>query len=201
LTINLTPRSWPAPSPDAPARRPAAVLVPLYDGPQGPSLLLIRRTAGLHHSGQVAFPGGRPEPGDDGPVDTALREAQEEVGIDPAQVRVVGQLPVVETVTSNYAIVPVVGRLTHRPPLVLQEREVAAVLDVPLEALLAPGLPLEEQWPLPLPGESLPPNVRFKPGQTRRIRFFPWGEDRIWGATARILEHLLGAVRAGTLPP
>jgi hypothetical protein len=116
-------------------------------------------------------------------------------------VRVVGQLPVVETVTSNYAIVPVVGRLSRRPPLTLQEREVAAVLDVPLQALLAPGLPLKEEWALPLPGESLPPNVRFKPGQTRRIRYFPWGEDRIWGATARILEHLLDAIRAGTLPP
>jgi len=147
----------------------------------------------------VAFPGGRPEPGDDGPEATALREAQEELGIDPAEVRLAGRLPTVETVTSNYAIVPVVGLLPRRPPLSLQEREVAAVLDVPLRALSAAGLPLEEEWPLPLPGEHLPPGVRLKPGQTRRIRYFPWGEDRIWGATERMIEHLLAALRAGQL--
>jgi 8-oxo-dGTP pyrophosphatase MutT (NUDIX family) len=147
----------------------------------------------------VAFPGGRPEPGDDGPVATALREAREELGIDPALVRVVGRLPTVETVTSNFAIVPVVGHLVARPPLTLQESEVAAVLDVPLSALSAPGLPLEEDWELPLPGERLPPDIRVKPGQTRRIRYFPWGEDRIWGATERMVEHLLAALRAGTL--
>jgi 8-oxo-dGTP pyrophosphatase MutT (NUDIX family) len=171
--------------------------VPVYDGPGGPTLLFIRRTSGGRHSGQVAFPGGRPEPGDAGPVATALREAQEELGIDPALVRVVGLLPTVETLTSNFAITPVVGRLAGRPPLRRQAREVAAVLDVPLAALLSPGLPLEEEWPLPLPGE--PASRTAGPGQTRRIRFFPWGEDRIWGATERMVEHLLQAVRSGTL--
>jgi 8-oxo-dGTP pyrophosphatase MutT (NUDIX family) len=175
------------------------VLVPVYDGPAGPTLLFIRRTAGRTHSGQVAFPGGRPEPGDADAVATALREAQEELGIPPAAVRVLGRLPTVDTVTSNFAIVPVVGRLDARPRLTLQADEVAAVLDVPLAALAAPGLPIEEDWALPLPGERPPPNARLTPGQTRRIRYFPWGEDRIWGATERMVEHLLAAVRAGTL--
>ena len=201
LPANST-TSAPAP-PGGPAEpagpRPAAVLVPIYDGPQGPTLLFIRRTAGRTHSGQVAFPGGRPEPQDADPVATALREAREELGILPQQVRILGRLPTVETVTSNFAIVPVVGRLAGRPRLELQADEVAAVLDVPLESLAAPGLPIEEDWALPLPGERLPAGVRVKPGQTRRIRYFPWGDDRIWGATERMVEHLLAALRAGTL--
>ena len=182
-----------------PARRPAAVLVPIYDGPAGPTILFIRRTTGISHSGQVALPGGRPEPGDADLVTTALREANEELGIDPALVRVVGLLATVETITSNFAITPVVGRLAGRPPLRLQQSEVDAVLDVPLSALLAPGLPLEADWTLPLPGEPLPAGTRLKPGQVRRIRYFPWGDDKIWGATARMVEHLLAAVRNGDL--
>jgi 8-oxo-dGTP pyrophosphatase MutT (NUDIX family) len=191
--------SAPAAPSDPAGPRPAAVLVPIYDGPRGPTLLFIRRTAGRTHSGQVAFPGGRPEPQDAGPVATALREAQEELGIPPERVRVLGRLPTVDTITSNFAIVPVVGRLRARPRLTIQANEVAAVLDVPLESLSAPGLPVEEDWALPLPGERLPPDARIRPGQTRRIRYFPWGEDRIWGATERMVEHLLAALRAGTL--
>lgn len=180
--------------------------MPIYDGPRGPTLLFIRRTMGVNHPGQVAFPGGRPEPGDAGPVATALREAREELGIDPGLVRVVGTLPTVETMTSNYAITPVVGRLAGRPPLRLQDSEVAAVLDVPLTALQGPGLPLEEDWPLPLPGERLPPpssvagGVGLHGARVRRVRFFPWGEDKIWGATERMVEQLLDALRSGKLP-
>src|SRR5258707_1414191 len=121
---------WPAPN----GRKLAAVLVPLYDGQLGPTLLLIRRSETINHPGQVAFPGGRPEPGDSGPLATALREANEELGIEPQHVRLLGPLPVVETMTSNYAIYPFVGRLTERPSLRLQASEVAAVLDVPLSA-------------------------------------------------------------------
>lgn len=191
------------------SRRPAAVLIPIYDGPHGPTLLFIRRTLGVNHPGQVAFPGGRPEPGDADAVATALRETEEELGIDPALVRVVGTLPMVETLTSNYAITPIVGRLAGRPVLLLQNCEVAAVLDVPLVALQAPGLPREADWALPLPGERPPPRALTlpgPPGQTpghppavRRIRFFPWGEDKIWGATERMVEELLDALRTGAL--
>jgi 8-oxo-dGTP pyrophosphatase MutT (NUDIX family) len=187
-----------APSPRA-GRRVAAVLVPIYDGPQGPTVIFIRRTTGINHPGQVAFPGGRPEPGDADLAATALRETYEELAIPPSLVRIVGVLPTVETLTSNYAITPFVGRLATRPVLRPQQREVDAVLDVPLAALLAPGLPLEADWELPLPGERLPPGVRIKPGQVRRVRYFPWGEDNIWGATARMVEELLAAIRGGSL--
>ena len=177
---------------DAPAeqgRRPAAVLVPVDDGPQGPTLILIRRTPGGHHSGQVAFPGGRPEPADASLEQTALREAEEELGIRPDLVEVVGRLPVVETIVSNYAIHPFVGRLAARPEMTPQTSEVAAVLDVPLEALMTE--PLEEWWDLPAVDGS---------GDRRRlIRFFPWGEDRIWGATQRMIESLVAAVRGGEI--
>ncbi|MGH2351261.1 MAG: NUDIX hydrolase [Chloroflexota bacterium] len=180
-------------------RRPAAVLAPVYDGLLGPTVIFIRRTNSVNHPGQVAFPGGRPEPGDADLVATALREAQEELGIDPSLVRVLGALPTVETVTSNYAITAFVGRLGERPPLRIQDSEVAAVLDVPLSALVAPGLPIEEDWALPLPGERLPAGMRVKPGQVRRVRYFPWGPDKIWGATERMVEHLLAAVQEGRL--
>lgn len=183
------------------ARRPAAVLVPVYPGPQGPTLILIRRTLSVSHAGQVGFPGGRPEPGDADLMATALREAQEELGLDPASVQMVARLPVVETVVSSYAIHPFVGKLPARPAMRPQETEVAAVLEVPLEALLAPGLPIEEQWLLPPPGERSGSQAAdgSRNATLRLVRYFPWGEDRIWGATARIIEHLLAAVRRGDL--
>ncbi len=174
-------------------RRLAAVLVPVYAGLRGPTLILIRRTLSVSHAGQVAFPGGRPEPGDADLMQTALREAREEIGLDPSTVQVIARLPVVETLVSNYAIHPFVGKLPARPAMRPQDTEVAAILEVPLEALLAPGLPIEEQWLLPAPGDS-------RSATLRPVRYFPWGEDRIWGATARIIEHLLAAVRRGELP-
>ena len=170
-------------------RRPAAVLVPIYRGPTGPALILIRRTPGGLHSSQIAFPGGRPEPGDRNLEATALREAEEELGISPRLVTVGGTLPVVETVVSNYVIYPFVGWLKARPVMKPQESEVSAILDVPLQLLM--GEPVEEWWELPAP----------ETGEIRRrlVRFFPWGEDRIWGATQRMIESLVLAIRAGEL--
>lgn len=186
-----------------PGRRPAAVLVPIYDGPDGPTVVMIRRTARGHHSGQFAFPGGRPEAVDIDLCATATREAYEEVGINPADVTILGSLPTVETITSNYAITAYVGRLGSPPVLVRQPDEVAEILEIPLATFLAPGLPITEDWDLPLPGEpwTAPPEGATPEQRRRAIRFYPWGANRIWGATARMIEHLVIAIRSGRITP
>ena len=165
------------------------MLAPIYDGPEGPTLILFRRTAGGPHSGQVSFPGGRPEPGDRDLEETALRETEEELGIPRTTVTVIGKLPVVETQVSNFAIQAFVGRLAGRPEMRAQESEVAAILEVPLSALMS--TPKEEWWELPAVEGN---------GMTRRlVRFFPWGEDRIWGATQRMIEYLVAGVQSGEI--
>ena len=190
----------PEPDSTAPtARRPAAVLIPIFPTPEGPHVVVIRRTARGRHAGQHAFPGGRPEPEDADLQATALREAHEEVGIDPAGVTIVAALPVVETIVTNYAISAFVGLLDRRPTMVAQPDEVAEILEVPLAALMADGLPLVEEWDLPLPGEPwTTPASDATPEQRRRtIRYYPWRDHQIWGATARMIEHLARALRDG----
>ena len=120
--------------------RPSAVLAPLYDGPDGPTVVLTRRAAHLrNHRGEVSFPGGRQEDQDADLVATALREAQEEVGLDPSTVEVIGELDRLSTFTSRSEIHPYVG-LLHPPPgdLVAQASEVERILHVPLAELLDP---------------------------------------------------------------
>ncbi|NDF39177.1 MAG: glycosyltransferase [Proteobacteria bacterium] len=175
----------------------------LNDGPDGPTVVMIRRTARGHHSGQFAFPGGRPEIVDIDLCATAMREAYEEVGINPADVTILGSLPTVETITTNYAITAYVGRLGSPPVLVRQPDEVAEILEIPLATFLAPGLPITEDWDLPLPGEpwTAPPEGATPEQRRRAIRFYPWGANRIWGATARMIEHLVIAIRSGRITP
>lgn len=119
--------------------RPAAVLVLFADGPDGPEVLLTERAGTLRqHSGQVAFPGGRRDPGDDSPAATALREAAEETGLDPAGVEVLGELPELLLAHSGHAVTPVVAFWEHPVPVaVLDPAEVARVERVPLAELLA----------------------------------------------------------------
>lgn len=104
----------------------AAVLVPIYPDAEGEDRLILTKRPDTMptHAGHIAFPGGRPDPGDRGPLDTALREAEEEVGIKPDDVDVLGFLPPVDTVQFQLMVVPVVGRLARQPVLVLSEREV-----------------------------------------------------------------------------
>ncbi len=118
---------------------PAAVLVPIIAHPEGFTVLFTRRTTQLKaHSGQVSFPGGRTEPGDASPEHTALREAQEEVGLPSGKVEVLGRLPEYNTRT-GFRVTPVVGLI--RPPLELvpDVREVDEIFEVPLAFLLEPA--------------------------------------------------------------
>jgi 8-oxo-dGTP pyrophosphatase MutT (NUDIX family) len=178
---------WPGDGARFPGRLPAraSVLVPLVDRPDGLTVLLTRRTSHLRdHAGQVSFPGGRAEPHDADPAATALREANEEVGLDPATVEVIGRLPEYTTVT-HFVVTPVVGLVA--PPLTLQldPNEVEAAFEVPLAFLMTPAHHRR--------------HVFDADGLQRVFLSMPWqgaGCDGlpcdafIWGATAAMLRNL-----------
>jgi mutator protein MutT len=164
-------------TPTFPDARPSAVLVALVDGPRGAEVLLTKRSRELrNHAGEISFPGGRIDPGET-PVQTALREADEEVGLVPEHVAVHGHLSHLSTVVSRSYIVPVVGVLTAHPQLTAHDREVERILWVPLADLAASGTYREEWWgTAPL---------------DRRMDFFELDDETIWGATARMLHELM----------
>ncbi len=154
----------------------AAVLVPIVLRDDGPKVLLTQRTDHLaNHPGQISFPGGRREPQDPDGLSTALRETQEETGLDPALVAPIGRLDVYITRTS-YRVEPHVAVV--RPPRAYSPDpyEVAEVFEVPLAFFLAPGLP----------------EVRSRPfrGRTGQFYAFPFEHRFIWGATAGMLVNL-----------
>jgi 8-oxo-dGTP pyrophosphatase MutT (NUDIX family) len=155
---------------------PAAVLVAIVDHPGVPTVVFTRRTAHLKkHSGQVSFPGGRAEPSDPGPDFTALRETQEEIGLAPDRVEVIGRLPEYFTRT-GFRVTPVVGIV--RPPLELvpDAREVDEVFEVPLEFLLDPANYRRES--------------RELGGRTAHYFVLEHHGRVIWGATAGMLVNL-----------
>lgn len=163
--------------------RPAAVLVPLVVAPGGARVVLTRRAAGLRtHAGQIAFPGGRLDREDAGPVAAALREAEEEIGLDPGIVEVLGTMAPHETVT-GFEVTPVVGRITARFDPRPDRREVAEVFDAPFAHVSDPSRFRIERMTLG--------------GQVRRYYAVPFGPYYIWGATARILRGLAEQVATG----
>jgi 8-oxo-dGTP pyrophosphatase MutT (NUDIX family) len=168
---------------DEPATRDAAALVLLYPDADGEAhLVLTERPGGTHrHAGQVSLPGGKRDPGDVFPTGTALREAQEEVNLDPARdpVRILGVLETVDVRVSGFLLVPVLAVATRAPVLAADPREVAAILRVPVRHFL-PGAPIEIV-------------EAERDGWLLRFGAYPIGEHRIWGATGRILGQL-GAV-------
>jgi 8-oxo-dGTP pyrophosphatase MutT (NUDIX family) len=162
-----------------PQARKAAVLLPLFEQDGEVSLTLIRRATTLRsHSGEIAFPGGSVDATDTSPIMTALREAQEEIGLDPARVEVLGVLPPVFTVVSNFLITPVVAFLPHGlGTLQLQASEVQEVIFVPVHALNDPAILHTERWK--------------RDNRTRLVYFYDYGSYRIWGATGRMLNQFL----------
>ncbi|HYI62138.1 MAG TPA: CoA pyrophosphatase [Acidimicrobiales bacterium] len=161
---------------------PSAVLAPLYDRDGEAWVVLTRRSLAMRaHAGEVSFPGGRAEVGDADLVATALREAEEEIGLDPATVEVVGELDHLATLTSGSFIVPWVGVMAGPPELRPESSEVDTVLHVPLSELMSPGVFREERW-------------SFGPTTSRPIVFFDIVGDTVWGATAAMLRQLLGLV-------
>jgi 8-oxo-dGTP pyrophosphatase MutT (NUDIX family) len=159
---------------DGRALRPAGVLVPLVADRDGISVVLTKRASGLkHHPGQIAFPGGKVDPGDAGPEAAALREAHEEIGLSPLNVSVLGALPQHETVT-GFMVTPVVGRVMAPFDPVPEAGEVDEVFAVPLAYLADPA--------------SYRVEKRRWRGQWRRYYAAPYGPYYIWGATARILR-------------
>lgn len=155
----------------------AAVLVPLFVNHGSLWVLLTRRSDELPaHAGQVSFPGGVCDPGDGDEVTTALREAREELGIDPETVRLLGHLDDLETPT-GYHILPVVGALAWPTDLAPASNEVDAVITVPWSYIASPDLVTMEM--LPVDGRMVPCPV------------FLYRGHRIWGATARILADLV----------
>ena len=161
---------------DLAAVTPAAVLVPIVDHASGLTVIFTKRTSHLKaHSGQVSFPGGKAEPEDPTPEFTALREAQEEIGLPLERVEVLARLPDYRTRT-GFSVTPVVGLL--RPPLALtpDPREVEEVFEVPLAFLLDPANHGRESREL----------------QGRKVAYYVmrYGDRTIWGATAGMLVNL-----------
>lgn len=162
----------------------AAVLIPIVLRQDGATLLLTQRTAHLStHAGQVSFPGGRREEGDSSLVDTALRETEEETGLDRRHVEVIGSLPDYVTVT-GYRVMPVVALVTPPFPLQPDPQEVAEIFEVPL-AYLMNGAHHERR------SVSLPDN-----GGRRSFYAIAHGRFLIWGATAGMLRNLFHFLRA-----
>jgi 8-oxo-dGTP pyrophosphatase MutT (NUDIX family) len=170
-----------------PGARAAAVLVPLFEEGGEARVILTRRAATLSaHQGEMSFPGGTIGPGEDDLV-AALREADEEIGLSPADVEVVGRLDPLVTATTGFVLTPFVGVLTGRPRLRLRPDEVEDAYDVALSHLLDESVFREERWDRPV--------------ADRPIYFFELAHDTVWGATARILYRLLELVTGRTAPP
>ena len=154
---------------------PAAVLVAVVDRAEPTVILTLRPDTMRDHPGQISFPGGRIDPGDDGPVAAALREAEEEIGLPPAAVEVIGLADVYRTIT-GFEVTPVVGIVPPDLPLVPHPGEVAALFEAPLHYLLDPAHQQERSaiWR----------------GRERHYYEIDYQGRRIWGATAAMIVNL-----------
>jgi 8-oxo-dGTP pyrophosphatase MutT (NUDIX family) len=186
---------WPSAPGPVYADRPAAVLVSLFeeDG-EARVILTVRSDLLRSHQGEVAFPGGRLD-GDESVVEGALREAFEEVGLQPGLGTVIGQLTALPTVSSDTLMTPVVATLAARPSLTANPGEVERVFDVALSELVADGVFHEEWWSAP--GRTGP---RGFPLGEFPMWFFEVAGETVWGATARTLVELICLVLGVDVP-
>ncbi len=164
---------------------PAAVLIPLLRSDGEWRLLFTRRNAALpEHSGQVSFPGGRADPGDISPVQTALRETQEEIGLHPNDVRILGQMRPYRTVT-NYRVTPVVGVIPWPYPLRPAQDEVSRIFTIPLSWLAEEANYEIRLRELPQPHDPV-----------RVIYYKPYDGEILWGASARMTINLIQLLKS-----
>lgn len=174
----------PGETPPSSALRPAAVLVPLIDRPEGMAVLLTQRTAHLHaHAGQISFPGGRAEDTDADAIATALRETEEEVGLTRDRVDVIGRLDTYVTGT-GFEITPIVGVVTPPYTLAIDPFEVAEAFEVPLSYILDRRNHNRQE--------------RESAGRLRVFYVLPYEGRNIWGATAGMLVNLAEVLNAET---
>ncbi len=153
--------------------RPAAVLIPLIERQKGITILLTRRTDHLYnHPGQISFPGGQADKGDLSPVETALREAQEETGIVAKKTQLIGSLPLRSTLT-GFIVAPVIGFIDPKTDFIADEFEVAELLEMPLDLVLDRARYQQQSL--------------FYKGKERAFWEIMFGRHRIWGATAEML--------------
>lgn len=166
----------PAMRPPPASGRASAVLVLFGDGPDGPDLLIVQRSPWLRrHAGQAAFPGGAIEPGDDGPVGAALREAAEEVGVDAAGVQVLAVLPELFIARSGFAVTPVLGWWRHPAPIIpAADGEVISAARVRLADLADPGNRVTVRHPSGVAGPAFKVHGML-----------------VWGFTAALVDRLL----------
>jgi 8-oxo-dGTP pyrophosphatase MutT (NUDIX family) len=166
--------------------RPAAVLLPLFEESGEARLILTKRPDTMpSHRGEIAFPGGKHQPGvDESLRHAALREAHEEIGLPPAAVEVIAELDSLGTIATRFTIAPFVGLLDGRPVLEPHPYEVVTVFDVALAELLEPEAYMQERWDMVFPGDT---------GEQldRAIHFYLLPGETVWGATARILTAFL----------
>ena len=178
--LDLDPEMWARAG--VKATKPAAVLVPVVARPE-PSVLLTQRTSDLRsHSGQIAFPGGKIDPDDESPLAAALREAEEEIGLDNGFIDPIGYLDLYLTF-SGFRILPLVAWVDPSYRLKINPSEVSEAFEVPLDFLMHPGnhQRLSRDWQ----------------GIKRHYYAMPFGERYIWGVTAGILRNLYERIYAG----
>jgi 8-oxo-dGTP pyrophosphatase MutT (NUDIX family) len=164
--------------------RDAAVLIPIVADPEPTLIFTIRTETLATHKGQISFPGGSIDDDDADEIAAALREAHEEIGLDPTGVEILGELDAFPTFVTGYVVTPVVGWLEKVPVLVPNPDEVAAVLHVPLA--------------------QLSEEIRSEPGFSHQDRTYPteawvWNDNVIWGVTARIVRSFLDIVAGAGL--